>query len=566
MKVLIKRFDGKAEVTEIDTSVRLGQGASGSVYLHHHDGKPYAAKIYQDKSKVSQDKLLAMLSNRPENVYVEHNEEFFPQLAWPEAIVRNQFNEVVGYLMPYVDTKRSYSLDYFYDYNLFKKLNNQNEAALSFKIEVALNLCKAISYLHKINHYFIDLKPQNIRVFENIHVVTLLDCDGFSIADGENRYPAELMSTDYIEPIAIRDSLSPTALGISQDLYALGVILFQLLNQGTHPFQGILQVSTLNANTNDEKAALGLYPHGIKSNRKIKPRPQSIHHLFDPILRQLFDRCFLEAELHSRPSAEEWHTYFKDLLDKKLIVQCERVKLDLQHIRFKDMPCPACYIKEIPRIVQPEFVVKKSEKAFSPTPSKQTPPPVIPTKTEPENSAHSFFAWVGLFLFIVILISQSVPKSVPQQVAPPPPRQDIEEPQATLGVFPTILEERPKKNAKLNFTENEARYCIFEKRRLAFIEQYVDLSSSFQAIQLDRDITDYDARCSEDRLDFALAIAIENQLQLLVGLIEEQAKARVAGWKARESEIDASRFSAQGRAGTDTTKSDSKPFDINEKY
>ncbi len=566
MKVLIKRFDGKAEITEIDTSVKLGQGASGSVYLHHHDGKPYAAKIYQDKSKVNQDKLLAMLSNRPENVSVEHNEEFFPQLAWPEAIIRNQFNEVVGYLMPYVDTKRSYSLDYFYDYNLFKKLNNQNEAALSFKIEVALNLCKAISYLHKINHYFIDLKPQNIRVFENIHVVTLLDCDGFSIADGENRYPAELMSTDYIEPIAIRDSLSPNALGISQDLYALGVILFQLLNQGTHPFQGILQVSTLNANTNDEKAALGLYPHGIKSNRKIKPRPQSIHHLFDPTLRKLFDRCFLEAELHSRPSAEEWHTYFKDLLDNKLIVQCERVKLDLQHIRFKDMPCPACYIKEIPRIVQPEFVVKKSEKAFIPPTPKQTTYTAPAVKNDSEMSLQSFFAWFALILMLVFLLLQATSPSIPQKNQAPEVQKEPEVPQASFEMPLSTVEDRPKKASKLQFTENEARYCIFEKRRLAFIEQYADLSSSFQATQLDRDITDYDTRCSEDRLDFALAIAIENQLQPLVGIIEEQAKARVAGWKTREGEIDASRYPAQGRAGTDATKSDSRPFDVNEKY
>ena len=101
---------------------------------------------------------------------------------------------------------------------------------------------------------------------------------------------------------------------------------------------------------------------------------------------------------------------------------------------------------------------------------------------------------------------------------------------------------------------------------MAFIEKFVDLSSSFQAIQLDRDITDHDERCSEDRLDFALAIMIENQLETLVGLIEEQAKARVDRWKTEEHDNDTIHRPVQGGATTDAPASDSKPFDLNEKY
>jgi serine/threonine protein kinase len=566
LKVLIKPLIGKAEVTEIDTSIKLGQGASGEVYLYQKDRKTYAAKIYQDKEKLNQGKLFAMLNNRPENVFVDSNGETYPQLAWPEAIIRNQFNEIIGYLMPYVDSGRSYSLDYFYDVNLFKKLNNPNEAALSFKLEIALNLCTAIAYLHKINHYFIDLKPQNIRVFENIHVVTLLDCDGFSIADGENRYPAELMSTDYIEPVAIRESRSPTELGESQDLYALGVILFQLLNHGTHPFQGILQVSTTNANTNDEKASLGLYPHGLQSHRKIKPRPQSIHHLFDPALRDLFDRCFLESELHTRPSADEWCAYFKSLLDQKLITQCERVKLDLRHIRFKDMPCPACYLNELPRTTQPEFIVKKQKQVFDTQSQKQTTHYSPPAKAQPKSFNQDIFALVGFALLVAFTASQVMQSSAPEQTSPPNIPKEAEAPQAEPTIILSTVEERPQKNSTLPLTENEARYCIFEKKRLALIERFVDLSSGFQASKLDRDLTDHDARCNEDRLDFALAIAMQNQLELVAELLEDQAKARVDRWKTEETEAATTNYSPQGQIDSVPSKSDSKPFDLNEKY
>lgn len=66
-------------------------------------------------------------------------------------------------------------------------------------------------------------------------------------------------------------------LGAFVGSYALAVILFQLLNRGTHPFQGIITDPDITCSTNDEKAALGLYSYGTIRNFQIKPRPQSTH-------------------------------------------------------------------------------------------------------------------------------------------------------------------------------------------------------------------------------------------------------------------------------------------------
>ena len=332
-----------AEVT-INVQSKIGRGATATVYKLNYDGHAFAAKIFHNERRIDSEKVLAMLANTPENAEVEANGKTYPQFAWPCALLKNSQGEDIGYLMPLVDTTESHTLDYYYDQGLFDKLNSPSEAALSYKLEIAQNLSTIVAELHKHQHYIIDCKPQNIRVFKKTHLVSLIDCDGFSIFGNGRRYPAELLSTDYIAPEAQRQNSLPADLAEPQDRYALAVVLFQLLNRGTHPFQGILATPVTTANTNDEKAALGLYPHGLVGLVKIKPRPQSIHHLWDLATRRLFDQAFTAKLSAARPSAQEWADHFRSLLENKALVRCDRYPDDFRHIRFRDMGCPTCYI------------------------------------------------------------------------------------------------------------------------------------------------------------------------------------------------------------------------------
>ena len=372
MQVFIHKGSAPPAQTVIDTSARLGRGATATIYRVSYGGESWAAKVYHKDRGLNSEKVLAMLANVPANTQIEVGGRSYPQFAWPCALLKDRRGADVGYLMPLVDIDDSYTLDHYYDQGLFKKLNRPDEAALSYKLEIAKNLSTLIAELHRHQHYFIDCKPQNIRVFRRTHVVTLLDCDGFSIFGNGRRYPAELLSTDYIAPEAQRRNSSPADLAEPQDRYALAVILFQLLNGGTHPFQGIVAAPNIMVNTNDEKAAAGLYPHGVISDARIKPRPQSTHHLWEDDTRALFDRAFTSSPPTERPSAQEWADHFKSLLDNKVLVRCDRMPDNLEHIRFRGKGCPACYLSALPTF-RPQTRPETPRVQPAPTPSAPVP-------------------------------------------------------------------------------------------------------------------------------------------------------------------------------------------------
>ena len=379
----------------------LGRGATATIYEAEENGKKFAAKIFHDVKKIDIKKIETMIKNKPKKSSMKIDGINYKQYAWPLKFTKNKDGQINGFLMPLVDLSNSFSLDCYYDKVLFSKLKSANEVALTFKITIAKNLATVVADLHKDKNYFIDLKPQNIRVAKGTHAITLLDCDGFSINDKNgSRYPADLISTDYIAPEVTNNNLLPSKLGEEQDLYALAVIIFQLMNGGTHPFQGILSRS-LSSNTNDQKAAKGYYPHGLNQHSLIKPRPNSVHETWLQETRKLFDLAFT-GKPNERPSASIWAKHFEKLLKNKLIVRCDKYPKELSHLRFKDMPCPLCH--------QINIQAQNNKKATKPS-----PPPKSKIKQSANTGIHSpsgssgniNFVWVIVgIVFVIFILSQ----------------------------------------------------------------------------------------------------------------------------------------------------------------
>ena len=348
-KLSLKAVDlhGQSLLIDIDTSSRLGEGATAFIYKVRVQGELFAAKIYKPERVFSTQKLEAMLATPPAGVVATEGNLRFVQYTWVSHLLKDSSNKVLGFLMPYLDQQATYSLDTYYDPILSKRLTGSHLGALSLRVEIALNLCRLICQLHDCGHHFIDIKPQNIRVYKDNHRVVLLDCDGFSInnRNGQpSRFPADLISTDFIAPEASRNHLAPNALGEGQDCYGLAVIIFQLLNYGTHPFQGIVIDPNVKVWTNDERAALWLYPHGAVPHPSVKPRPQSIHGLFLPESRALFDKAFTGV---SRPTPHEWANHFQEILQNRLLVRCQRFPDNIGHIHFKGQACIGCTIESL---------------------------------------------------------------------------------------------------------------------------------------------------------------------------------------------------------------------------
>jgi len=319
----------------------LGEGGSGIVYKETINNEIFAVKIYSDFSKFEFDKIQYMVNNKPINLFEDFGNIKLANFSWPLYLVKSK-NEYIGYVTPYIHSNESYSLEYFYDYNLSKLLSIKDRVALTHRRDLIINICKLIESLHSLGHYFIDIKPQNIRVYEKNMKVSLLDCDGYSILNSsENiRYDATMVSTDYISPELQKSDLSASYMNQEQDNYALSVIIFQILNYGIHPYQGILSTKNFENTTNDEKGSFYLYPYGLLSDKRIDPLKQSVHETFLDETRFLFDRAFMPN--NTRPNATEWKEHFEKIESNFLITKCKAYPNDYLHLTFKDKECPAC--------------------------------------------------------------------------------------------------------------------------------------------------------------------------------------------------------------------------------
>jgi len=427
MKLIVCNAQGDIGPIYLNTASKIGEGATANIYKVVYEDQHWAAKIFNKDRTTDTEKLKAMIKHPPQvKKYIKDVGEVY-QLAWPRYILNNEKSECVGFLMPYIDSSDTYPFEAYFDPVLATKHKVTTEAALSLRLEIAVNICEVIANLHNVGHYFIDVKPQNIKVSRATSTVILMDCDGFSINNTDDpvhgRFPAELISTDYIAPEVTRNKLSPKDLAEGQDNYALAVLLFQLLNRGTHPFQGILNDQSLNANTNDEKASLGLYPYGIMVNPKISPRPQSLHNCFPISTRNLFDRAFTSSMSSLRPTAEEWKHHFKELIDNKNLVRCSTYPEKIEHIHFRDMPCLGCALDKI------NSEAKKITKANKPKINKQSsgsqstkispyPNSVSPHSKNTVTEIDKIIAWAVIFVVIVIILSYIF--SSKTEVAPPP--------------------------------------------------------------------------------------------------------------------------------------------------
>ena len=337
MKILINSIESEIPDSNLQ---KIGQGGEGVIYLITLNGQKYAVKKYYKPNENLHKKVKAMLGKAPDDSVQKINSQIFIQLAWPIGLCYDG-NSFCGFVMPYVDLNHTNTLDFYLDPRLFKEKFSTGNLSLTFKIEIARNLAGVVKLLHSKGHFFIDFKPQNVRVYDRYHLISLIDCDGFSIegSTGE-RFPANGYSSEYIYPDALQKNKKPQELGIKQDLFALSVVIFQLLNYGIHPFSGIIS-SGDTATTTDDKVKQGYYPYGLIMHSRIKPLNYSAHNSLPNTLRALFDKAFI-ANSSYPPKVEEWISEFEDIISNKKLQKCIKHPTKPEHIHFGGHDCMAC--------------------------------------------------------------------------------------------------------------------------------------------------------------------------------------------------------------------------------
>lgn len=323
------------------TRVTLGKllnkgGAAGKIY--EIVGQPdKVAKIFHErqKSNTNRLKLEAMVVNNPNIPSVTAGGVEYVQIAWPEAVLEDDEGYCVGYMMPFIDTSAAVSLDHLMQGAVRSKLGLSDK--YEYRVMAAYNVALMVASLHKYGHYIIDLKPSNVSIYKKTMTVAMFDCDGFSIQGEQARFPAEFVSEEYIYPEGMEQSCEE--MGEEQDKFALAVIIFKLLNNGIHPFSGVVKKNADSALSIQERIEQYHYAYGMWGDTYQAPHPYSIHEFLPQSTLKLFDRAFVKGQ--KRPTAVEWQMELDYLL--KNLKHCKK---NPNHAYFTNKGCGLCVAEE----------------------------------------------------------------------------------------------------------------------------------------------------------------------------------------------------------------------------
>ena len=290
------------------TSLDKG-GGEGSIYSV--DGRPgECAKIYKPHKRTpeTRDKVIAMVNNAPTDPtwqQLKHR-----SIAWPLAALYEDkgATKFLGFTMPFVDMANFRQLDSYYSASdRLKRFGG----GFTWKhlFYTARNLSSAVAAIHRKGHRVGDLREANILAGPNA-LVTLVDCDSFQVKDkssgrvfftrvGTPGYiPPELFGADFGRKDYDREH---------SDLFALGVLMFQLLMNGFHPYSA-RGPAVDNAPNTDDKIRKGYFAYSGKCKGASPPVDAPPYEILPPALRSLIERCFVDGHSNpdKRPAAKEW--------------------------------------------------------------------------------------------------------------------------------------------------------------------------------------------------------------------------------------------------------------------
>ncbi|MDA0709342.1 MAG: protein kinase [bacterium] len=287
----------------LDARTVLGKGGEARVFTVV--GKPdLAAKIYHKPTQKRARKLEIMIANPPGDPMAGQGHI---SIAWPVDLLETMDPnpKVVGFLMPRVAGMSS--VLNFYN----PQLRHQKCPLFTYRYlhRTARNLAAVVCALHNRNYVIGDLNESNILV-SDASLVTIVDTDSFQVIDpgtgdihrcpvGKPEYtPPELQGVTFSKSDRITQS----------DLFGLGVLIFQLLMEGFHPFTGIYK-GIGDPPAIEDRIASGHFPYCHRWFRPYDPSPLSPDlNILHGEVKNLFMRCFEEGHKNPqrRPNAQEW--------------------------------------------------------------------------------------------------------------------------------------------------------------------------------------------------------------------------------------------------------------------
>jgi hypothetical protein len=297
---LLRHSNGeRISVAEADL---IGSGGEARVYAVSSD-LSLVAKVYHRPTAAQLCKLRAMLANPPDD---PTRAQAHISIAWPVDLLSMAYGErgFAGFLMPRAADMRPL----FNVYNPSVRRLNPHPVDYRFLHRAARNLAASVRALHGRGYVIGDMNESNILVAETA-LATLVDTDSFQVGEAGDGavYRCPVGKPEYTPPELQGKRFTSIDRAAEHDRFGLAVLIFQLLMEGAHPFSG--RYTGLGEPPPFEaRIAAGHFPYGNRHGQYDIPPAAPPFSVLDPVLRQLFLRCFEDGHVRPdvRPDANIW--------------------------------------------------------------------------------------------------------------------------------------------------------------------------------------------------------------------------------------------------------------------
>lgn len=333
MQVL--RSVGNQKNLPIDLNISLGRGGEACIYTIDSDAE-LVAKVYHKPTLEKARKLEAMVLHPPENPTASLGHI---SIAWPSELIRaaDGSNQIIGFTMPRIRGMRPI-IDF---YNPRTRRQHCPLFNYQYLLRTARNLAAAFAALHASGYCVGDVNESNILVSDTA-LVTVVDTDSFQVRDPQTNivYRTPVGKPEFTPPELQNKTFSECDRAIPHDLFGLGVLIFQLLMEGTHPFSGIFQ-SVGEPPPYEARIAKGHFTYSVNRHVPYSPTPIAPSwNVLHPTLQQLFVRCFEDGHNNPqiRPNAQTWLLALTEA--ENALVRCQK---NPQHLHSNHQhKCPWC--------------------------------------------------------------------------------------------------------------------------------------------------------------------------------------------------------------------------------
>lgn len=326
----------------VSLTAEIGKGGEGTIYSSPTDPLE-CAKIYSKPlSAEAQTKLALMVANPPPDP--TYKLRTHRSICWPTALLYTSPAKTVvgGFLMPKLDLKVFQKALLFIDP---KDRTARFGGGFTWKhlVTAATNLASAVAAIHERGYCIGDLNESNILIAPNA-LISLIDCDSFQVPDPAKGkiYRSPVGKAEFLAPELSGKYLPDTDRTIATDSFSLAVLLFQMLMEGTHPYQAKGRLIE-NAPSTESKILLGLFPYVMRGKEIAPPDHAPPYEVLHPEMRTLFELCFVRGHRSpdQRPTAREWYSVLRGLENSFRECQANPNHCFCDHLRS----CPWCSIE-----------------------------------------------------------------------------------------------------------------------------------------------------------------------------------------------------------------------------